>query len=226
MKHSLVLPLSFAVFAALSVALHLSGVSVIEENGLIENAQLTVLLLAVAVQGLGLAGLARRAGREDARALLAMGMVMISVPLAGTGREVNFGRMLGITPEAVDTAKLVYGVVVLLLILGGFGLWSVKVSRRWQRFRAFLAGPVCRPVYAAVAVFVLAGLLEKGKIGLPPSMLLEELAELATFLLILEFALRFAQAAADTAVPPKTLRYGAVAWIYAAAVAALVFLAV
>lgn len=224
MNHSRILGLAFGVFSAVAVALHFSGFPVTAENHLIENAQLAVLLIAVGLLARSLFCLAVGARSQEALALLAMGLVLVSVPLAGAGREVNFGRMLGTGPDGVDIAKKVFGFVVLLLIIGGFGLWFVRVKNRWQRFRAFIAGPVCRPVYASVVVFILASLFEKGVAGLPPSMLLEELAELATFLLILVFTLRFGKKASATATPASPFRIGAGTMLYSTAVVAAVFL--
>lgn len=181
---------SVGVFLLLFVA----GVPVTEENQSLEIAQVVVLVLAFLVMAQSHVLAFQTSPRTyPQNADLSFGLFLSVIPFAGAGRELNFGRMVGAGPEVVDLVQTVMGAIVLLLIGLSFWLLAVRVKNRRAEARRIFTGPICRAMYLATLMFVIADISEKQKSSSEWLLFVEEAAEFVSFMLILRAGLLMRQ---------------------------------
>lgn len=177
-----------AILILLFLGLHLMGVDLSQENGVLENTEIAVLILAVLVFAMQIGKLLKNRTTQADNAALAFSLFLICLPLIGVAREVSFGRELGLSAEAVSAAKKGVGSLALVLIGLSIFVWVSKVQDRLKVLWGFLKGPTCRNLYLAILIFAVSSSFEKGTFGFPKSVFLEELFEVIAFLFIVRAA--------------------------------------
>lgn len=191
--------ISFKALAAIIVlfffGLHIIGVDLTQENGVIENTETVILMLAVLVFAMQISKILKSRSTQADDATLAFSLFLICLPLIGVAREVSFGRELGFSPEAVTATKRIVGGIAAVFIGLSVFVWVAKVRNRSRFLWEFLKGPTCRYLYLAILIFAASSSFEKGTFGFPKSVFLEEIFEVVAFLLILRAALYIAPSA-------------------------------
>ncbi len=155
------------------------------ENGPIENLQVLVLLVAAII----FLKRATEFSRTDRTHFSSYCTVAALLPLLGTARELSFGRVLGMERDAARIVKLFIAALTLCLIAYAVRSLLRSTPRYIETFVEFLRHKSSIALYAAIACIGIAGMFEKGYLGLPESEIIEEVMELVAFLFILRAAL-------------------------------------
>ncbi|RPE72072.1 hypothetical protein EDD53_1214 [Pacificibacter maritimus] len=154
------------------------------ENGLLENAQIVILVLSTLVFWMRLYQLIKLRHLT----LLAFGLFISNLPFVGAGRELSFGAAIGADPDLVTTIQIVMATFWAALTLCALGLFILRVSPKLAAIGRYFTHPTSLNIYAAILIFGLSSAFEQGAFYLPHSTLMEELLELVAFSLILRAA--------------------------------------
>ncbi|MCV6824101.1 MULTISPECIES: hypothetical protein [Halocynthiibacter] len=170
---------------AVFIILHLNGANLSKENGVLENAQVFVILCGA------LTYLLRALINFGApyRAIQAYAIFMTAFLFAGAARELSFGKVFGFEPQVVDGVKYVVAALVVGLLLVTLWAYFRPTQSRWQQTKDLLRSRTLLHFYAAFLIFGIAGIFEKGDFGMIKSVFLEELLELTCFMALLRGAL-------------------------------------
>jgi hypothetical protein len=150
------------------------------ENGLLENIQVLILILATLV----FCARAYALYKKDQFTLLAYGLCVSTFPFIGAGRELSFGAVLGANAQTVLSIKIVAGCVVLAFLAAASFIFWRYVETKISVILRYLSHPTSLHIYLAIVVFGLSSVFEKGSLQLPKSEVLEELVELLAFAIL------------------------------------------
>lgn len=170
------------------IGMRFTGLDLTKENGVLENAQILLLLFAVFVFAKQIIKLIKSRTTQPNDAALAFSLFLICLPLIGAIRELGFGANLGLSLENVSVTKSITGGIALIFFGLSFTIWITKVSNRSTVLLDFLKGATCRNLYFGIILFALASGFEQGTFGLLKSVFLEELFEFIAFSFIVRAA--------------------------------------
>jgi len=154
------------------------------ENGLLESAQVGVLVLTTLVFWYRLFGLFSVKNLH----LLAFGLFISNISFVGAGRELSFGATLGAGPDLVVTIQTVMATIWASLTLCALGLFITRVSPKLTAIKHYLTHPTSQNIYVAILLFGVSSAFEQGGLNLPKSMFMEELIELGAFAILMRAA--------------------------------------
>ena len=190
MKNMIYTTIKYGPFlvAIILVSLFLMGFNLANENGVIENLQIIMLVLAFIMYLIRITDI--RAGKcEPCRdAWLVWALFFSVLPYFGVGRELSYGGVFGLSESIEDMIKAVMIIIGLLFWIIAAWLWLFRIENRFQKLRALLTSSAMLWLVAFIILFVIGERFEKGQLGFPKSQTLEEIAEFVAFSFILRAA--------------------------------------
>ena len=154
-----------------------------DENGPIENLQVIVCVAAVILFVIG----SRFQFKKGYLDQTAISLFLSMIPFVGAGRELSFGRVLGVSDVNVSYTKYVVAAIVACTLLLALVFLAMSILRGRLHFGEAFFGQIF--FYISAFSIVFAQLLEKGRFGLPRSEALEESFELIGYIFLFYLSL-------------------------------------
>ena len=152
------------------------------ENGLVENLQVTACVISFLILILG----ARIQSESGALGHASVSLFFSVVPLLGAGRELGFGRALGIDRDYLIYTKSALLIVLIFLMISAI----VQFFRACRQARSFSPSSLSGVQFMVLGCFlvILGQIFESGHLGFPKSQNAEEIFELAGYLTLVWLA--------------------------------------
>lgn len=162
----------------------LMSVGIAAENGILDNLQVLVLMIATLVFWRRCYALYQKSDLD----LLAYGLFISNISFVGSGRELSFGAELGLGEQGVLIVQLIMSLFWGLFVASSFVVFWRSVDRKFAEILRYLMHPTSLHVYLAIVVFGVSSAFEQGALLLPKSMVLEEVVELLSFVILVRAA--------------------------------------